>query len=101
METLNSHYKANEDAIIQYNTNKFNFNKVLKNLFNVSSLENIHNEVEICTFGITSRAYTLVAFSSSEKPYSPTSLTKKRTPTGELYSSPCHGNMEENENATS
>lgn len=46
METLNSHHKANEDAIIQYNTNKFNFNKVLKNLFNVSSLENIHNEVE-------------------------------------------------------
>ena len=46
METLNSHYKANEDAIIQYNTNKFNFNKVLENLFNVSSLENIHNEVE-------------------------------------------------------
>ena len=46
LETLNSHYKANEDAIIQYNTNKFNFNKVLEDLFNVSSLENIHNEVE-------------------------------------------------------
>ena len=45
LETLNSHYKANEDVIIQYNTNKFNFNKVLTNLFNVSSLENIHNEV--------------------------------------------------------
>lgn len=46
METLNSHLKANEDAIIQYNTNKYDFDKVLINLFNVSSLENIHNEVE-------------------------------------------------------
>lgn len=46
LETLNSHYKANEDVIIQYNINKFYFKNVLENLFNVSSLENIHNEVK-------------------------------------------------------
>ncbi len=46
METLNAQFIEYEDEVIQYNTNKFNFNKILENLFNVSSLENIHNEVE-------------------------------------------------------
>ena len=46
LETLNSRCKGNEDEIIQFSTNKFNFNNVLENLFNVTSLENFHNEVE-------------------------------------------------------
>ena len=46
METLNSFSKEYEDEIIQYNTEIFNFSNVLENLFKVSSLKNIHNEVE-------------------------------------------------------
>ena len=34
METLNSHYKSTDDAVIQYDTNKFQFNNILEGLIN-------------------------------------------------------------------